>query len=354
MTLPGRRGQCYDVPFLFLRSPKMAERYYCGVDFGGTNIKAGVVRAEDRALISQISIDTEREHGPEHVIRRMIVSAEQAVAAAGLKMPQIAGIGIGSPGPLSHKRGMVFESSNLPGWRCEPVVERISTATGRPATLENDGNAAAWGEFWAGGGRDVDSMVFLTLGTGIGGGIILDGKLLRGGRENGAELGHMIVQAGGRPCTCGQSGCLETYASAWKMAVRFVEALQAGEASSLSARHDSGQPITSKEIVESARAGDALARKVWDETCFYLAAGCVTIARVINPDRILLAGGMIAAGEQMLLAPVRERFAGMNWKLRCEGLCLEPEIAFASLGNNAGLVGAAGAVELAIQEGTLG
>jgi glucokinase len=276
-----------------------------------------------------------------------------AVDEAGMTMSQVAGIGVGSPGPLSHKRGVVFETSNLPGWRCEPVVERIAEATGRPATLENDGNAAAWGEYWAGAGRDVDSLVFLTLGTGIGGGIILDRQLLRGGRENGAELGHMIVQAGGRPCTCGQVGCLETYASAWKTAVRFVEALDAGEPSVLSGRRRENLPITSKEIVEAAAGGDALAARIWDQTCYYLAVGCVSMARVVNPDRILLAGGMIAAGETMLLDPVRRKFSELNWKLRCEGMNLDPEIAFASLGNTAGLVGAAGAVELAIREGTV-
>lgn len=331
----------------------MSERLYCGVDFGGTNIKAGVVRAADRAILSQISIETGREEGPGPVISRMIEAAEMAVRQAGLTMPKITGIGIGSPGPLSHKRGCVFELSNLPGWSNEPVVERFVAATGRPATLENDGNAAAWGEFWAGAGRDVDSLVFLTLGTGVGGGIILDRRLVRGGRENGAELGHMIVQAGGRPCTCGQSGCLETYASAWKMAVRFIEALKAGEKSALSCRYNSGLPITSKEIVEAAAGGDPLARRIWDETVFYLAVGCVSMARVINPDRILLAGGMIAAGEKMLLKPVRAKFAELDWKLCCEGLTLEPEISFATLGNNTGLIGAAGVVELAITEGTI-
>ncbi|MDD4891450.1 MAG: ROK family protein [Phycisphaerae bacterium] len=331
----------------------MAERLYCGVDFGGTNIKAGLVRASDRAILSQVSIETGREHGPGPIIGRMIRAAQTAVEQAGVKMPQVTAIGIGSPGPLSHKRGVVFESSNLPGWRCEPVVQQFQKETGRPATLENDGNAAAWGEFWAGAGRDVNSLVFLTLGTGIGGGIIVERQLIRGGRENGAELGHMIVQAGGRPCTCGQSGCLETYASAWKMATRFIEALDAGEKSALSCRHKSGLPITSKEIVEAAAGGDPLAARIWEEACYYLAVGCVSIARVINPDRILLAGGMIAAGEKMLLNPVRAKFAELNWKLRCDGMSLEPEISFASLGNNTGIMGAAGAVELAINEGTI-
>jgi len=331
----------------------MAERFYCGVDFGGTNIKAGVVRAADRMLLGQVSVETERQGGPEHVIGQIILAAGQAVAKAGLRMDQVAGIGIGSPGPLSHKRGEVYQTSNLPGWRCEPVAARVAEATGRPTTLENDGNAAAWGEFWAGAGRDVDSLVFLTLGTGIGGGVILEGRLVRGGRENGAELGHMIVQAGGRPCSCGQAGCLETYASAYKTAQRFVEALEAGEPSVLAGRHRAGLPITSKEIAEAVAGGDRLACRIWDETCYYLAVACVSIARVINPDRVLLAGGMIAAGERLLLSPVREKFAEQNWKLRCEGLVLEPEIAFASLGNNAGVIGAAGAVELAIEEGTL-
>ena len=331
----------------------MAEAIYCGIDFGGTNIKAGLVRASDRAILSQVSIDTQREGGPSHVIGRMIEAARLAVQSAGLTMPAVAGIGVGSPGPLSHRRGVVFELSNLPGWRCEPVVERIAQATGRPATLENDGNAAAWGEYWAGAGRDVASLVFLTLGTGVGGGIVLDGRLVRGGRENGAELGHMIVHAGDRPCTCGQTGCLETYASAWKMAVRFIEAVEAGEPSSLAGMLKAGQPVTSKEIVEAAAAGDKLAARIWDETCYYLAVGCVSMARVVNPDRILLAGGMIAAGEKMLLEPVRRKFGELNWKLRCEGMNLDPEISFASLGNNAGLVGAAGAVELAISEGTI-
>lgn len=331
----------------------MGDRYYCGVDFGGTNIKAGIVRADDRKLISSVSIETGRDLGPDHVIGKLIQAAELATEAAGLRMAQVAGIGIGSPGPLSHKRGEVYETTNLPGWKCEPVVERMSAATGRPTTLENDGNAAAWGEFWAGAGRDVDSLVMLTLGTGIGGGIVLDGRLLRGGIENGAEIGHMIVEAGGRPCGCGQRGCLETYASAWKLALRFTEALDAGEASSLSGKHEAGEEITSIQIVEAAAAGDALAGRIWDETCYYLAVGCVNIARILNPERILLAGGLINAGPRMLLDPVRRKFGELDWHLRCSGLELAPQIAFASLGTQAGVIGAAGAVELAIVEETL-
>ncbi len=331
----------------------MAERFYCGVDFGGTNIKAGVVRASDRALLGLVSIPTRRECGPNHVIGQIIESARRAVERSGLRREQVAGVGIGSPGPLSHRRGEVYQTSNLPGWRCEPVAALVSEATGRPATLENDGNAAAWGEFWAGAGRDVQSLVFLTLGTGIGGGIILEGRLVRGGRENGAELGHMIVCASGRPCSCGQRGCLETYASAHKTAQRFVEALDAGEPSMLSERHRAGLEITSKEIAQAVADGDPLAARIWDQTCHYLAVACVSIARVVNPDRVLLAGGMIAAGEELLLRPVRAKFAELNWKLHCEHLVLEPEIGFASLGNNAGVIGAAGAVELAIQEGTI-
>ncbi len=331
----------------------MSERFYCGVDFGGTNVKAGVVRADTRELVSEISIETGRDKGPEHVIGRLIQSARLAVEAADLTMDRIVGVGIGSPGPLSHKRGVVFETNNLPGWKCEPVVQRMAEATGRPATLENDGNAAAWGEFWAGAGRDVDSLVMLTLGTGIGGGIILDGRLLRGGVENGAEIGHMIVQAGGRPCNCGQRGCLETYASAYKLALRLMEELEDGAESSLAESHRAGEPITSVQIARAAVAGDALAARVWDETCYYLAVGCVNIARVLNPRRILLAGGLINAGRKMLLEPVRNHFAEQDWSLQCAGMDLAPQIEFASLGTSAGVIGAAGAVELAIDEGSI-
>jgi len=329
----------------------MAERIYCGLDLGGTCIKAGVVRAADRKLLSSVSVETCRQRGPNFVIGRLIEAAGLAVAEAGLQMERVAGIGVGTPGPLSHRRGVVFQTSNLPGWVCEPVVERIREGTGRPATLENDGNAAAWGEFWAGAGSDVDSLAVLTLGTGIGAGIILQGRLIRGGRENGGELGHMIVQAGGRPCTCGQRGCLETYASAHKLALRFAEALSAGETSSVAVAGD--EEITSVQIAEAARAGDPLASRIWDEACYYLAIGCVNITRICNPDRILLGGGLINAGKQLLLKPVREKFALEDWRLACPEQPLAPDIRFASLNTEAGLIGAAGAVELAIEEGLI-
>ncbi|MCG3178684.1 MAG: Glucokinase [Phycisphaerae bacterium] len=331
----------------------MAERLYCGVDLGGTNIKAGVVRAADRCQLSEVTLETGRELQPEVVVGKLIDAARQAVAKAGATLEQITGIGIGSPGPLSHKRGVVFQMANFKHWRHQPLVQAVSEATGRPTTLENDGNAAAWGEFWAGAGRDVDSLVMLTLGTGVGGGIVLDGRLIRGGRENGAELGHMIVQACGRPCSCGQSGCLETYASAWKLSLNFVEQLANGAESSLRASWQAGAQITSKQIAEAASAGDPLAQRIWNEACHYLAIGCVNIARICNPDRILLAGGLINAGEKLLLEPVRRQFAIEDWKLVCEGMELAPEIRFASLGPNAGVIGAAGAVELAIEEGTI-
>jgi glucokinase len=331
----------------------MGDRFYCGVDLGGTNLRAGVVRGDTRELISQVSVETHREQSPDVVIGKLIDAAGQAVADAGLTLEQVTGIGIGSPGPLSHQRGVVFQMANFRHWRYEPLVEKVREATGRPTTLENDGNAAAWGEFWAGAGRDVDSLVMLTLGTGVGGGIILHGRLIRGGKENGAELGHMVVQAGGRFCGCGQRGCLETYASAVKLAANFVEQLEAGKESTLVDRWRSGEPITSKEIAEAASAGDMLATREWRKACYYLAIGCVNIARILNPDLILLSGGLINAGEELLLTPVREEFATQDWDLVCEGVELAPRIEFASLGPGAGLIGAAGCVELAIEEGEI-
>ena len=186
-------------------------------------------------------------------------------------------------------------------------------------------------------------------GTGVGGGIITDGRLLRGHFDNGAELGHTIVQPGGRPCGCGQNGCLEAYASASYTARRATEAVEAGERSSLADVLKTNGEITSEDVVNAASVGDALAARIFDETCMYLAVACVNMQHAINPERILMAGGMIHAGEDVLLKPIRQKAAEMTWKA-AEDL---PEIMFATLGNDAGLIGAAGAAWLAREEGEI-
>ena len=325
----------------------MARRCFVGIDLGGTNIKGGVVD-EHRTVLSKVSIPTEADRGPDHVIRRMADLVGLVIEEAGLAKPDIEAVGIGSPGSMSHTLGIIIKPPNLPGWENVPLRDRIKEMTAFPTTLENDANAAAWGEFWAGAGRGTRHMVMFTLGTGVGGGIIANGRLLRGHFDNAAELGHTIIQPGGRQCGCGQKGCLEAYASASYTARRATEAVEAGEASSLAEVLQTQGEITSEDVVNAATASDPLAVRIFDETCHYLAIACVNMQHATNPERIVLAGGMIAAGNA-LLQPIREKAAEMTWGAADD----LPEILFASLGNDAGFIGAAGCAWLAREEGEI-
>lgn len=314
----------------------MARDHVVGIDLGGTNIKFGVMKTSGE-VVQRYSSPTEAQHGPDHVIRRMCEGTLEVIRQAGLPKERVLAVGIGSPGPMSHKQGMILELANLPGWNNVPLRDKVAAGTGLPANLENDANAAAYGEFWAGGGKGTKDMVLFTLGTGIGGGVVIDGKLLRGYFDNGAELGHMIVVPNGRLCGCGQHGCVEAYASAHFTAVRAVEAIKNGEKSVLKERLDKGLPVETPHVVEAANAGDALAARIWDETCRLLATACVNMQHFSNPQKILLGGGMIGAGKY-LLEPVRKHFLDLAWKVAKD----YPEIEFATLGNDAGFLGAAG------------
>ena len=314
----------------------MANQYCVGVDLGGTNIKAGLLDA-DAKVLSKLSLPTEIEAGRERVIQNIIGSAERAIAEAGVKREQVVGIGIGSPGPLSHRQGLIINPGNLTCLQNLPLRDIVTQKTGIKSTVENDANAAAWGEFWAGAGKDVQDLVMFTLGTGVGGGIIVDGKMLRGYFENGAELGHIIVRHGGRACSCGQLGCVEAYSSAHNLARYAEDLIAAGRPSSLKSLVDKGQMLMAEHIVDAAKAGDALAAHVWDEACSCLAATIVIMQHVTNPQRVVLAGGMIAAGD-FLLEPIRNHFKKLTWHLLDDF----PDIQFATLGNDAGLIGAAG------------
>ena len=313
----------------------MAARYTIGIDLGGTNIKGGVCD-EGGKLLCQHSITTQAERGYKHVFGRMASLVDELIPKGGLSRGDIAGVGIGAPGPMSHRLGVIHSAPNLPGFVNVPLRDQFAAATGLPTTLENDANAAAFGEFAAGAGKDVESLVMLTLGTGIGGGVVLDGQLWRGRYDNAGEIGHMIVVPNGRACPCTQAGCLERYASANAVGERLVEALAAGEASVLAARRQAGEAITSRDVLEAMNGGDALAARIWDEACFYLALACVNIQHMFNPQIVVLAGGLINAGPR-LLEPVQRHFDAQRWKIADD----HPQIVFATLGTDAGTIGAA-------------
>ena len=308
-----------------------------GIDLGGTFIKFVAMDADNKAG-ELLQLPTPPEGGGEAVASQMAAGAEQLMASEGISRGDCTGVGIGAPGPLSIARGIVIAMPNIPGMTNIPLRDMIADGLSLPTTLENDANAAAYGEFLCGAGRGAAHMVLLTLGTGVGGGIIIDGKILHGSHEIGAELGHMIVQPGGRQCGCGQRGCLERYCSATYLAAYAMRLIRdEGRQSSLKAKIDQTGSIDSKDIEEAAVAGDPLAREVWDSGAYYLAVGLVNICRVFDPDRIILTGGLTKAGEN-LMRPVREHFSRLHWSLT------EPktEVRLAALGNDAGAIGAAG------------
>lgn len=305
-----------------------------GIDLGGTAIKGGLVTA-DGAASDTTSIATEAERGPDHVLARIADLIGTLRAAAVAQRRQVIGVGIGAPGILSHKLGMVIAPPNLPGWRNVPVVERLSKACGLRVVLENDANNAAYGEFIRGAGRGTRNMVLLTVGTGVGGGVILDGRLFRGAFENAGELGHTIIQAGGRLCGCGQHGCLEAHASATSMVARATEAIQFGRTSTLAATLKSAGRLDSRDIALAAASGDAVAAEAWTETCRCLAVACINIQHAFNPERVVFAGGVSEAGAQ-LLDTIRQQYESQASRI----LGPPPDIRIAELGNQAGLVGA--------------
>lgn len=314
-----------------------AMRHYIGVDIGGTNIKIGIVNENGRPVASD-SFATQASDGPEAIVATIKSQVASLVQKAGMSYSDMAGVGIGSPGPLDPTGGIIIATPNLKGWKNVPLRDMVSKATGLPAILENDANAAAYGEFWAGAGKGdlVKHLVMLTLGTGIGGGIVENGQLIRGKFGYAAELGHVIVQPNGRLCGCGQRGCIETYASASNVAKIAIERLNTHEPSSLKKVLEDKGKVSSKDVFEHATQGDKLAVKLVDETADYLALLCVNVCRFLDPQMIVFAGGMILAGD-FLFDRIQASFKRQTWTIVDDQVRIVP----AELGNDAGFIGAA-------------
>jgi glucokinase len=323
----------------------VARKLAVGIDLGGTNLECGIVN-DQGLVLHRATSPTNPERGADKVLDDAAALIENAIRAVGAAHDQIVGVGIGAPGPLSHRDGVIYRAANLPGWQNVLVPRRVTERVLLPATLENDGNVAAYGEWWVGAGQGVKSMVALTLGTGLGAGAVVDGQVVRGHFENALEVGHTIVEPGGRLCACGQRGCLEQYCSATGLRGRVKEALEVGEESSLADRIEQDELLGGFPVVEAARAGDPLAMRVWDDACRLLAVGCINIQHTFNPERIVLAGGMSRARE-FLLDRVLDHVRRQKWSLHSD----IPEIVIGQLDNNAGVIGAAGCALRAYAEG---
>ncbi len=246
---------------------------------------------------------------------------------------------------MDLKAGMLLDPPNLPGWTNLPIRQLLSTRLTKPTVLQNDANAASYGEYWTGAGKDSHSLVLFTLGTGIGCGIVVDGTIIEGRHSHGAECGHIIIQMeNGRQCSCGASGHLEGYASATALVQRATEAIEVDHAPSV-LRTLAPEDLTSRAISEAADAGDPLARRLMRETAHYLAVGAVCLMHTIDPDIVLFGGGMIAAG-QTFLENIREDIRKMAFPTPAKLTRIE----YAQLGGEAGFVGAAGCARMAFRQ----
>ena len=270
-----------------------------GLDIGGTKLAVGVV-TEDGRTHGVLVEPTRRDEGPDVVIERLFALGERSIEASGLG--SVSAVGVACGGPLDATSGVLIAPLHLPGWIDIPITDLAAARFGVPAFLENDATAAAFGEFQYGAGRGVNSMVYLTVSTGIGGGAILNGQLHRGAAGNGGEFGHVLVRSGGRECLCGRRGCLEVYASGSSIAARAREAVaERGADSALAGLPD----IRAEHVVAAADSGDPLARELWDETTDLLASAITDLVNVLEPELVVLGGGVTRSGSA-LLDPVRE------------------------------------------------
>jgi glucokinase len=317
---------------------------YAGIDVGGTFIKIGLVN-EYGVLLASDKIPTQAERPPDIAFASIQVVIGRLLEQAQGDWDRLVGIGLATPGPLDLKTGRILTPFNLPGWRNCNVRQELSDLTGKPVEFANDAGAAAFGEFWQGSGRDFVSLILLTLGTGIGGGIIVDGMSIDGAHSHGSEVGHIIVDrsTNARCCSCGHSGHLEAYCSATALVNRCHEALEKGVPSRLREMVNSSAELTSLTICQAAEQEDPLAVELVLETAEILAVGITTLAHVIDPQVVLLGGAMNFGGNgsvvgERFLQAVREGVKQRALPTVAEQL----KVDYACLGSDAGLIGAAG------------
>ncbi|MGP3950754.1 ROK family protein [Streptomyces sp. 7N604] len=307
-----------------------------GLDIGGTKLAAGVV-GPDGSVHSFLVTPTLVQEGVQAVLTRLFDLGRKAIDESGTDPRRIAATGIGCGGPLDPEAGVLLCPPHLPGWVDVPVTRLAEERYGLPAVLDNDATAAAAGEHRFGAGAGARHMLYLTLSTGVGGGIVIDGRTYRGAAGNGGELGHVTVDRNGRHCRgCGRTGCLEAYVSGTSIAERAREAVAEAEAAGRPTALTGCSPITAADVSREAAAGDPVATQVWVATTQALACGITSLVNLFEPELVVLGGGVTRAGEQ-LLAPVRRivREQAMGPAARAV------RISVARTGDRVGVVGAA-------------
>lgn len=314
--------------------------YYIGIDLGGTNIAVGIVNEEGRIVASDTTPTLAEREYPE-IVADMAMVCKRAAESAKIAMSEIKAIGIGSPGSIDSENGVVLYANNL-RFDCAPIAEELRKHIDVPVHIENDANAAAFGEYFE-NGKGMDDFVFVTLGTGVGGGIIIDKKLYKGCNGIGGELGHMTLVHGGKMCSCGNPGCWEAYASVTALIEQTKEAIKKHPESLMKKLADERGEVNGRTSFDAAHEGDAAAMEVVQKYAEYVGSGLVSIINIFQPEKIVVGGGISRQGE-FLMAPIREycKKYGYNKKLKVT------EIGAATLFNDAGIIGAAMAARQAL------
>ncbi|MGT2844313.1 ROK family glucokinase [Streptococcus hongkongensis] len=308
-----------------------------GIDLGGTTVKFGVLTL-DGHIQEKWAIETNVLDEGKHIVPDIVASIKHRLDLYGLTKDDFLGIGMGSPGAVDREKNTVTGAFNLNWKNTQEVGSVIEAEVGIPVAIDNDANVAALGERWVGAGDNNPDVIFMTLGTGVGGGIIADGNLIHGVAGAGGEIGHMIVEPeNGFACTCGSQGCLETVASATgvvKVARLLAESYEGN--SHIKETIDNGESVTSKDIFEAAQNGDSFADSVVEKVSFYLGLASANMSNILNPDSVVIGGGVSAAGE-FLRSRIEKYFISFTFPQVRQST----KIKIAALGNDAGIIGAA-------------
>lgn len=309
----------------------MAEnKYLIGVDLGGTKVATALI-STDGEIIRRLRLDTMSEQGPETLIQRIAQSVQDVQQGH-----DILGAGVASPGPLDSDKGIVLYTPNLAGWRNVPLRDKLHEALQTEIKLANDANAAAWGEYVFGAGRGTQNMVYITISTGIGSGLVLNGELFVGTNTFAGELGHTIIDPNGARCGCGNIGCWEACASGTAIGRYAREAVAAGPTKMADLAREEGVPVSAKHVFEAVLLGDEAAQRIFDKAVHYLGIGLVNTIHAYNPERIVIGGGVSNAGD-LLFDAIRKKTDELLM-LPYRGTC---DIVPAKLGNDVGVLGAA-------------
>ncbi len=310
--------------------------YKIGVDLGGTNIAAGIVDSEYN-IIAKGSTPTKADRSAGEIIADMAWLCKKLCEDANIDISNIESIGVASPGVVDNESGTVLYANNLP-FRKFPLASMLRELTGvQTINMANDANAAALGEAVAGAAKGTKNSVMVTLGTGVGGGIIIDGKVFAGGNGAGAELGHVVIEHNGVPCSCGRRGCWESYSSATALIRMTKEAIEAANAEGRYTSMASAEKISGRTACDAMKAGDEVAKEVYDKYISYLANGIASVVNVFQPEVISLGGGISNEGQSLIdaLDPLvkKEQYG--------DGIVKTAELRIAKLKNDAGIIGAA-------------